>query len=143
MPVVPATWIAMLLRRLPRSRCCGLRFVNPSADPALIRGRRLPFCWPVEAAAIKTTLSAATQRLKALQALLSGHIAAHLGMPGSIRRGNAVPRTRPVPTRQNSQFWMSATSRTVIVRGVPNGRDDRTRRERLLVTVCNLTPVSG
>lgn len=24
-------------------------------------------------------------------------------------------------TRQNSQFWTSATSRTVIVRGVPNG----------------------
>ena len=29
--------------------------------------------------------------------------------------------TLPVPTRQNSRFWMSATSRTVIVRGVPNG----------------------
>jgi len=26
-----------------------------------------------------------------------------------------------VPTRQNSRFWMSATSRTIIVGGVPNG----------------------
>ena len=43
-----------------------------------------PFCWLGEVAAIKTTLSAATQRLKALQALLSQHITAHLGMPDSI-----------------------------------------------------------
>ena len=47
------------------------------------RTRHLPFCWLRKVAAIKTTLSAATQRLKALQALLSLHIAAHLGMPGS------------------------------------------------------------
>ena len=43
-----------------------------------------PLCWLGEVTAIKTTLSAATQRIKALQALLSRHIAAHLGMPGSI-----------------------------------------------------------
>jgi site-specific DNA recombinase len=35
-------------------------------------------------------------------------------------RGNAALRTRPVPTRQNSRLWTSATSRTVIVCGVPN-----------------------
>jgi len=35
--------------------------------------------------------------------------------------GTQHSETRPVPTRQNSRFWMCRTSRTVIVRGVPNG----------------------
>ena len=35
--------------------------------------------------------------------------------------GTQHSEARPVPTRQNSRFWMSATSRTVIVGGIPNG----------------------
>ena len=34
--------------------------------------------------------------------------------------GTQLSEARPVPTRQNSRFWMSATSRAVIVRGAPN-----------------------
>ena len=34
--------------------------------------------------------------------------------------GTHHSETRPVPTRQNSRFWMCPTSRTIIVRGVPN-----------------------
>ena len=49
----------------------------------------------------RPTPSTPTQRPEALQALLSRPIAAPLGM------------------HQNSRFWMSATSRAVIVRGVP------------------------
>ena len=60
---------------------------DPAGQAAVLRWFEpdiCPFCWLGEVAAIKTTPSAATQRLKALQALLSRHIAAHLGMPGSI-----------------------------------------------------------
>ena len=55
----------------------------------------------------RPTPSTPTQRPEALQALLSRPIAAPLGM------------------HQNSRFWMSATSRTVIVPGVPNGGSAR------------------
>jgi hypothetical protein len=34
--------------------------------------------------------------------------------------GTQHSEARPVPTHQNSRFWMSATSRTVIARGIPN-----------------------
>jgi hypothetical protein len=45
-----------------------------------------------------------------------------LSMPGSIpHRERSTQRARPLPTRQNSRFWMPATNRTVIVSGVPNG----------------------
>ena len=52
-----------------------------------------PFCWLEEAAATKTTLSAATQRLKALQVLLSRHIAAISGCLVSPATGNAALRS--------------------------------------------------
>ena len=35
--------------------------------------------------------------------------------------GTQHSEAEPMPTRQNSRLWMSATSRTVIVRSVPNG----------------------
>ena len=35
--------------------------------------------------------------------------------------GTQHSEARPVLTRQNSRFWMSAASRTIIVRGIPNG----------------------
>jgi hypothetical protein len=38
-----------------------------------------------------------------------------------FRRGDAALRTPPVPERQNSRFWMSATSRMAIVCSTPNG----------------------
>ncbi len=80
-----------------------------------------PFCLLGKAAPIKTTLSAAMQRLKALPTLFSRHIA-HLGMSAPSRRRNAAhSEARPVPSRQNSRFWMFATSQTANVRGVPNG----------------------
>ncbi len=56
--------------------------VKPSAQPTLVRTRHLPAPLAGEVAAIKTTLAAATQRHKALQALLSRHITAHPEMPG-------------------------------------------------------------
>jgi hypothetical protein len=71
----------------------------------------------------KTAPSAATQRPKASQAPLSWRIAVHLGMPGSIRIGNRSAQ-KPDQCRRarTAGFWMSATSRAVIVRrGVPNG----------------------
>ena len=71
---------------------------------------------------LKTAPSAATQRIKALQALLSRNIRC----PSRDAwlhpaEGTQHAEARPVPTRQNNRFWMSATSRTIIVRGVPNG----------------------
>ena len=65
---------------------------------------------------------AATQGIKALQALLSR---VHRGPSRDAwlhpAEGTQHSEARPVPTRQNSRFWMSATSRTVVVDGVPNG----------------------
>jgi hypothetical protein len=56
-----------------------------------------------------------------VQALLSRHIAAHLGHLAPSRRGNAALRSpTSADPRQNSRFWMSATSRTIIVGGVLN-----------------------
>ncbi len=79
-------------------------------------------CWLGEVVAIKTTLSAATQRLKAQLARLSRHIVAHLGMPGSIpQRERSTQKPDQCRRGQNRRFRMSATSRTVIVRGVPDG----------------------
>jgi hypothetical protein len=64
----------------------------PSALKRLARGSHHHRCHP----------PAATHGLKALQTLLSLHIAAHLAMPGSSRRENAALRSRSVPTRQNT-----------------------------------------
>ena len=84
-------------------------YATGAMPPVPERGRRLMPSWrrrwilrpePArhpedarEVAAIKTTLSAATQRIKALQALLSRHIAAISGCPAPSRRGNAALRS--------------------------------------------------
>jgi hypothetical protein len=110
-----------------RSSRYGRRSVKPSANPTLVRTRHLPLLLAWGSRRDQDPLSAATLGLKALQALLSRHIAARLGMPGSNpqREPSTQKPLTPVPTRQNSRFRMSATSRTVIVCGVPNGGDAR------------------
>ena len=112
-------------RRWPRSQPRCRRSVKPSAGPTLIRTRHLPFCRRGKAAAIKTTPSAATQGLKALQALLSLRIASHLEMRGIVPQRKRSTQKPDQPTHQNSRFWMSATGWAIIVGGVPNGGSAR------------------
>ncbi len=98
-----------------RSRRYGRRSVKPSAQPTLVRTRHLPLLLARGSRRDQDPLSAATQRIKALQALLSRHIAAHLGMPGSIpqrerstqkpdqcRRARTVGSGCPQPAGQSS-----------------------------------------
>jgi hypothetical protein len=71
-------------------------------------------------------------------ALSAGFAIASDQQPGGILHSGPVP---PI-SAQNAQIW--AASILTGTQPVPaqNG-GYRTRRERLLVTVCNLTPVSG
>jgi hypothetical protein len=87
-----------------------------SADPTLVRTRHLSLCWLGEVVAIKT-LSATTQSTKALQVLLSRHIAPISGRLARSRRGNAVLRS---PT--------GADAAEESVLDVRNHSDNRRRR---------------
>jgi hypothetical protein len=100
----------------------GRRSVKPSADATLVRTRHLPLLL----AQGKSPRSRPSRRQQRRGSKPCGRCSAGASLPISgclapSRSGNAALRARPVPTRQNSRFWMSATSRTVIVRGVPNG----------------------
>jgi hypothetical protein len=46
-------------------------------------------------------------------------------MPGSIPQRERSTQNSTHADTKNSRFWMSTTSRTVIVRSVPNGGDVR------------------
>ena len=99
------------------------RSVKPSADSTLVRTRHLPLLLargsrrdqdhPVRSNAEAQSPEGAAQparRCPSRDAWL--HPA----------EGTRHSEARPVPARQNRRLWMSATSRRVIVRGVPNGR---------------------
>ena len=58
---------------------------------------------------------------QSLQGRLSRHIAARLGMPGSIRRGNAAFESPTGADAPEQPVLDVATSRIVIARGIPNG----------------------
>jgi hypothetical protein len=98
------------------------RSVKPSADPTLVRTRHLLLLLargsrrdqdhPVRSNAEAQSPAGAAQpahRCPSRDAWLEP------------AEGMQHSEARPVQTRQNSRFWMSATSRTVIVRSVPNG----------------------
>ena len=82
-----------------------------------------PFCWLGEVATIRISCPQQRRGIKPLQALPSRHIAAHLGMPGSIPQRERTSQ-KPDHSRRasNSPFWVSATIRTIIVGGVRTAR---------------------
>jgi len=103
-------------RSRPAPSCrSGLRPGWPGCCPMLVRTRHLPLLLARGSPRDQDPLSAATHRIKALQALLSRHVAAHLGMPGSIlqrerstQKPGQCPRARtagsgcPKPAGQSS-----------------------------------------
>ena len=82
---------------------CGMRAeVTHSGSAAQVRARR------------RAVLN---RRLR----LAPGQSMSISGCLAPFRRGDVALRTPPVSARQNSWFWMSATSQMAIVRSVPNG----------------------
>jgi len=121
-----------------RSGRCSRRSVKPSADPTLVRTRHLPLLlargksprprpsWPEQRRGSKRCRRC------------SGPT--HHSPPRDdwLHPAEETQHTkaRPVLTRQNNRFWMSATSRTIIVRGVPNGGDGRPARSDSRDAAC-------
>ncbi len=99
------------------------RYMTALYQPALVRTRHLPLLLargkspPQSRLPVRSNAEAQSPAGAAHPAHRCPSRDAYLGPA----QGTQHSAARPAPTRQNSRFWMSATSRTVIVRGVPNG----------------------
>jgi hypothetical protein len=79
--------------------------LKPSGHPTLVRTRHQPLRLARGSRRDQRPVSAETQRLKALQALLSRHIAAPTrDVWLHAAEGRQYSAARPVPMRQNSRF---------------------------------------
>jgi hypothetical protein len=110
------------LRSQPQVRRCAVHIRGgqelPCAGPDLQADSQISVT-PAKArsARRRSLVRSIAQSMEAAEALR--HIAAISGCLAPSRRGTQHPRVQPVPTRQNSRFWMSAASQRIIVRGVP------------------------
>ena len=109
-----------------RSGRSSRRSVKPSADPTLVRTRHLPL---LPARGSRRDQDHAVRSNAEDQSPAGTAQPAHRCPSRDAwlhpAEGTQHSEARPVPTRQNSQFCTSATSRAVIVRSVPNGGSTR------------------
>jgi hypothetical protein len=104
--------------------------VKPSADPTLVRTRHLPLLLARGSAAIETTPSAATQRLKALQVLLSRQSFPSRDAWLYPAEGTQHSEARPVLTRPRTE------QPVLDVRNQPDSHRPRRTERRLRERRC-------
>jgi len=112
-----------LLRGAPHVRlACPARPV----DREMARTSYWPSCWPGEVAVIKTTRVQTNARARSPGG--DAHPACRCLSRNAwllIAEECSAHEPGQLPIRQNSRFWVSATSGTLIVLGIPNGGSAR------------------